>query len=177
MAETAAVKAKAPESSESVPVRREVSRRPAWPLLRDAALDRLFDDLFTDFDRGFRWPSLFRRRPALVDVPQLASMDVYETPEEVVVKAEMPGISKDEIEVTATGSTLTVKGAKKREEEVKEEDYYRCERSFGSIARTVELPGEVRAEKAVAKLTNGLLEVRLPKTEEAKAKSVKVKVD
>ena len=69
------------------------------------------------------------------------------------------------------------KGEKKKEEEVKEENYYRAERSYGSFLRTLELPRDVRADQIKASFKNGILEVRMPKTEEAKAKEIKVKVE
>jgi HSP20 family protein len=94
-----------------------------------------------------------------------------------VVTAELPGIDKDNISVNLTDHTLTIKGEKKKEEEIKEENYYRSERSYGSFLRTLELPRDVHADKVKASFKNGVLEVRLPKTEEAKAKEVKVKVD
>ena len=94
-----------------------------------------------------------------------------------MVTAELPGIDKDNISVNLTDHTLTIKGEKKKEEEIKEENYYRSERSYGSFLRTLELPRDVHADKVKASFKNGVLEVRLPKTEEAKAKEVKVKVD
>ena len=93
------------------------------------------------------------------------------------MKAELPGIDKENIEVNLTDHTLTIKGEKKKEEEVKEENYYRCERSYGSFLRSVELPKDVHADKVKASFKNGILEVRVPKTEEAKSKEIKVKVE
>jgi HSP20 family protein len=174
MAEAATKEAKAKSESAPVPVRRSST---------PAAVERdLFEDFFDDVGRGlFHLPRIFRRRawPALSDIhlPRLASVDVYETKDEVVVKAELAGIAKDDIDVTVNGSTITIKGEKKEEREVKEEDYHRSERSFGMVSRTVELPAEVRSDKASAKLSDGVLEIRIPKTEEAKARSVKVKVE
>jgi HSP20 family protein len=72
---------------------------------------------------------------------------------------------------------LTIKGEKKKEEEVKEENYYRTERVYGSFLRNLELPKDVRGDKVKASFKNGILEVRMPKTEEAKAKEIKVKVE
>jgi len=147
MAETAAKQAKSPSETETIPVKR-APRRAAVP----AILERdLFEDFFDDLGRGlFRWPSLFRRRalPAFPEMPRVASVDVYETDDEVVVEAEMPGIAKDDIEVTVNGSTITLKGEKKQEREVKKEDYYRSERSFGMVSRTIELPAEVKSDQA-----------------------------
>jgi HSP20 family protein len=164
-----------------VPIKRsvpEVARRPlmarhlpSWE--RD--IDRWFDDVrrrlhLPSFWSGERW------WPADVEV-QVPALDVYETDEEVVLKAEMPGLSKDQIEVSLTDTTLTVTGEKKKTEEVKEQNYYRSERSFGSFSRTVHLPAEVKSAAATATLKDGVLEVRLPKTDAARRKAVKVKVD
>jgi len=83
---------------------------------------------------------------------------------------------KDEIDITLDGNTLTIKGEKKKEEEIKDEDYYRCERTFGAFSRSIDLPSEVKADKVNASFKNGVLEIRLPKTEEAKKNVLKVKV-
>jgi HSP20 family protein len=72
---------------------------------------------------------------------------------------------------------LTLKGEKKKEEKVEEKDYYRCERSYGAFVRSIDLPRDVQADKVKASFKNGVLEVRLPKTEEAKTKEIKVKID
>jgi HSP20 family protein len=97
--------------------------------------------------------------------------------DDVVIKAEIPGLSKEDITVQVTDSTLTIKGEKKREEEIKETDYYSCERSFGAFTRAVALPCDVKAEQVKASFKNGVLEVRLPKTEEAKKKAITVKIE
>jgi len=105
------------------------------------------------------------------------TVDLYEEKDEIVVKAELPGIDKNNIEVNLTDHMLTIKGEKKKEEEVKEKNYYRSERSYGSFLRTLELPKDVHGDKVKASFKNGILEVRMPKTEEAKAKEIKVKVE
>jgi HSP20 family protein len=107
---------------------------------------------------------------------QMPSLDMYEEADDIVVKAELPGISKDELEVNLTGSTLTIKGEKKREEEVKKANYFRSEREYGSIYRSLDLPAEVKAEEVKATFKDGVLEIRLPKTEAAKKKAVRVTV-
>jgi HSP20 family protein len=104
-------------------------------------------------------------------------VDLFEDKNEIVIKAELPGMEKENVEVKLTDHMLTIKGEKKKEEEVKEENYYRSERSYGSFIRTLELPADVHADKVKASFKNGVLEVRLPKTEEAKTKEVKVKVE
>jgi HSP20 family protein len=108
---------------------------------------------------------------------QLPAMDVYEEKDQVVVKAELPGLSKEDLDVTLTESTLTLKGEKKKEEEVKEKNFYRSERFSGSFVRTIELPSEVKTDQTKASFKNGVLEIRLAKTEDAKRKVTKVKID
>lgn len=174
MAEAATKQAKAP--SETTP-----ARRPSWagwPALFERELDTFFDDLFDEGRGGrFRLPALLRRLPALAELPRLSPVDVYQTDDEVVVKAEMPGLAKEDIDVSLTDSRLTIKGEKKREEKIEEENYHRSERSFGMISRTIDLPCECKTEQAKAKMTNGVLEVRIPKSDEAKKnKPVKISV-
>jgi len=174
MAEAGTKQAKAP--SETAPAERP--QRTSWPARLDRELEGLFEDLFEDGGRGgFRCPALLRRRFPALDLPRLSTVDVYQTDDEVVVKAEMPGLAKEDIEVSLSDSTLTLKGEKKREEKVEDEHYTRSERSFGMISRAVELPCEVEPGRATAKMTNGVLEVHVPKTEaEKQRKSVKVAV-
>ncbi len=94
-----------------------------------------------------------------------------------MVKAEVPGIKKEDLEISILGNQLTIKGERKKEEEVKEKGYYYSERSYGALSRTVEIPKEVQADKVRATFKDGILEVRLPITEEAKRKEIKVKVE
>lgn len=149
--------------------------RPFHELTRwERDMDRMMEDFFGRRvrpwwpDRWFRTDEMEVRAPAI---------DLFEDKDDIVVKAELPGMDKDNIEVNLADSTLTIKGEKKKEEEIKEENYYRSERSYGSFIRTVELPKAVRTDKVKASFKNGILEVRVPKTEEAKAKEIKVKVD
>jgi HSP20 family protein len=142
---------------------------PAWRWERD--LDRWLDD----FRHRLPWPRLWEW-PLAGAALKLPALDVYEKGNEVVVRAELPGMTRDDIEVNLTDTTVTIKGEKRQEEEVKDEEYYRCERSFGSFARTVDLPAEVKTEGATATFKDGVLEVRLPKSAAAKPKAVKVDV-
>jgi len=103
-------------------------------------------------------------------------MDVFEQKDDVIVKAEIPGLTKEEIDISLEGNTLTIKGEKKEEEEIKEEDYYRSERTYGAFSRSIEPPVAVQTDKVNASFKNGVLEIRLPRTEEAKKSVVKVKV-
>jgi HSP20 family protein len=153
-------------------------KKPTEVLPRLGEIDRWFDRLTEDFwRRPFSNLMLGERWPLPMFAAKVPSLDVFEEKDELVVKADLPGLSKEEIEVTVTGNVVTIKGEKKKEEEVKEKDYYRRERSYGSFVRSVELPCEVKSEQIKANFKEGVLEVRMPKTEEAKKKSVSVKID
>lgn len=149
--------------------------RPFMDLTRwERDMERMFDDFLGRRMRPW-WPERWSL-PAVLEISS-PTVDLYEDKDDIVVKAELPGMDKDNIEVNLTDHTLTIKGEKKKEGEVKEENYYKSERSYGSFVRTLELPKEVHADKVKASFKNGVLEVRLPKTEEAKTKEIKVKVD
>jgi HSP20 family protein len=105
------------------------------------------------------------------------AIDVYEDKDEVKVKAEVPGMEEKDIDLSLEGNILTLRGEKKFENEVKEEDYYRVERSFGKFQRSLELPSDVDANAVKATYKNGVLEIRLPKKEEIKPKQVKIEVE
>jgi HSP20 family protein len=161
--------------------RREKERKALapWRPLADMSrwerdMEQIFDDFFTRRLRPFwderRWPW----RGTQMSVP---AVDLYEEKDQIIAKAELPGIEKDDIQVNITDHLLTIMGEKKKEEEIKEKAYYRAERSYGSFSRTVELPSEIQFDKARASFKNGVLEIRLPKSEEARKKEVKVKVE
>ena len=137
-------------------------------------MDRMFDDFFGRRLRPW-WPSIWSRGGDREFITP--TVDVYEEKDDIVVKAELPGLDKNHIEVNISDSELTLKGEKKKEEKIDEENYYRCERSYGAFLRSVELPTSVQADKVKASFKNGILEIRLPKTEEAKTKEIKVKID
>lgn len=154
-------------------------KKPAELVSRWEDTDRWFDRMFEDFWRR-PFPSLFqsdRWWPRGIMSPRMPALDIYEEKDDVVVKVELPGLSKDHIEVQVTDNILTIKGDKKKEEEIKEGNYYHSERSYGAFSRSVELPTEVKTEQVKASFKNGVLEVRLPKTEEAKKRATTVKID
>jgi HSP20 family protein len=102
-------------------------------------------------------------------------VDVRETETEVVVEAEVPGLKADELDVSVSNGTLTIRGERKSEREEKEGDYHMTERSHGSFSRVVSLPAAVKADGAAAKHENGIVTITLPKTEHAKPKKIEVK--
>ena len=138
--------------------------RSAHDLWRE--MDNLFDRFFGDM----RWPERSTGR-------QFApALDVSENDDEFVVKAELPGIDPKEVDINLTGNLLTIKGEKKDEKESKGENFHRIERSYGSFSRSFQLPCEVQEDKVEANYKNGVLDLRLPKAENAKRKSVKIEV-
>jgi HSP20 family protein len=104
------------------------------------------------------------------------AVDVYDSKDNVVVKAEIPGMNKDDIEVTVQGDTLVIKGEKKYEHDEKKNDHIRSERFYGAFHRGISLGSEVEADKVKAEYKNGVLQLTLPKKEGHKPKQIKVDV-
>ena len=106
----------------------------------------------------------------------LPAVDLYEEGDAVVVKAELPGITKDDLSVTLQEDTLTISGTRKSEKEDKEEHYLVREGTYGQFHRVLRIPHEVKADKVRATFNNGILEVTLPKAEAAKVRDIKIDV-
>jgi len=104
------------------------------------------------------------------------AVDIFETADSIVMKAELPGVSRANIDIQVRDNTLTLKGERKFEREVKEENYLRIERSYGAFQRAFSLPTVVQQDKIKAVFRDGVLEVTMPKAEEAKPKQVKIEV-
>ncbi|KRT66044.1 MAG: Heat shock protein Hsp20 [Candidatus Dadabacteria bacterium CSP1-2] len=104
------------------------------------------------------------------------AVDIYETNDSFVVSADLPGLNKDEIQIDLKDNTLTLKGEKKFEEKVSKDNYIRVERAYGSFVRSFTLPQNVDPEKIKAKYKEGVLEITIPKKEEAKPKQIKVEL-
>jgi HSP20 family protein len=141
---------------------------------------RPFSELSTlrrEMDR--LWDSFFGERPfpRIREREWAPSLDVSETKDNFVVKAEVPGMDAKDIDISLTGDILTIKGEKRQEREEKEEDYHLVERSYGGFSRSVRLPAEVESGKIKASYKHGILKVTLPKSEKVKAKEVKIKVE
>ena len=126
------------------------------------AMDRLFEDSVVR--PGRVWPELERAELAL---------DVYQTDSDVVIKATLPGVKPEEVDISITGDTLTIKGEHEEEQEVKEENYLHRERRYGAFNRSILVPVQVKADKAEAVFENGVLTLTLPKAEEVKQIKVK----
>lgn len=104
----------------------------------------------------------------------MPAVDVFEKDDKFVVKAELPGMKENDIDVSIVGDILYIKGERKTETEVKDEDYYRCERSYGTFYRSIPIPSNVDANKIEASFDDGILEVTLPKSVKAKPKKIAV---
>jgi HSP20 family protein len=141
-------------------------------------------DPFAEMAEMHRWSDhavgdLFGRTPAGVAAVESVwspLVDIHETKEHFLVKAELPGLKQEEIEVSIMDDTLTLKGERKRETEVNENEYHRIERSYGTFQRSIVLPAGVDASAVKASYKDGVLEIQLPKKEEAKPKAIKVEV-
>ena len=129
-------------------------------------MDRLFDDFFST------------RRPwrDLAEMAWEPAVEMYETEKDVVVKAEMPNIDPKNVDITVTNDSITLKGETKHEEEHRDRNYYRRELRYGAFSRTLPLGTEVTAAEAKATYKDGVLEVKIPKSERVKPTSVKVQI-
>ena len=104
------------------------------------------------------------------------AVDITEHDDQFVVKVELPGVNKDDVKITLENNILTIRGEKKQEKETKKENYHRVERSYGSFQRSFTLPTTVKNDKIDAVYRDGILQIALPKAEEAKPKQIEVKV-
>jgi HSP20 family protein len=136
-------------------------------------MERMFEDIF---QRRFFAPSWMPRLrfPDFTDVS--TSVDMFEEGDNLIIKAEIPGMKKDEISIDFAGDVVTISGEKKSEERTERKDYYRVERSFGSFSRKLHLPVEIQIDKTHATFKDGVLEIRMPKSEAEKQKVRKITV-
>ena len=139
-------------------------RRAYWPALglRDE-MDRIFDTFFGQTEED--WGTL--AGPLL---------DIAETEEAVMVKAELPGVAQGDLDVSITGNVLTIKGEKKHEAEENGKTYHRVERRYGTFHRSLQLGQQIDTAKVKAEFKDGVLKLTLPKAEEAKPKKLKIDV-
>jgi len=153
----------------------ETDFRPTtWTLSPFEEMDRWFETMLPR-----RWGrGLLAERPSLLTQPfngRTPHVDVIDRENDILVRAEIPGVAKEDLEVSMTDNTVTIKGSSRKEAEEKDGDYYRCEITHGAFSRTLALPGEVNTKATVAKLEDGILEITLPKVEKAKRQTIEVK--
>jgi HSP20 family protein len=134
-----------------------------------------FDRLFGEPARPFlRWPS--RRRRAISEVGWYPEIDVFEKDNRLVTKIDLPGMKKEDVKVEVTDGQLVISGERKSEAEEKGEQFYRCEREYGSFCRSVPLPEGAKIEDVKATFTDGVLEVSMPLPARPEAKIRKVEI-
>jgi HSP20 family protein len=141
-----------------------------WDPLRDMvslreAMDKLFEESFV---RPRSWL-------APVEGVGTLALDVFEDADEVTVRASIPGVKPEDIDISLTGDTLTIRGETSEEKEEKKGDYHLRERRYGAFQRSLNLPTRISADKAKAEFEHGVLTLTLPKVEEVKPKSIKIK--
>lgn len=129
--------------------------------------DRFFEQMLTGW---FRAPGRFVDEDFMYP-----KIDVSEGPKNIRIKAEIPGVDADDIDVSLDGRTLTIKGEKKQENKEENENFHRIERSYGFFNRCIDLPSEVDPEKVDAKFKNGILKLKLKKTKESQPARIEVK--
>jgi HSP20 family protein len=135
----------------------------------DTEIDRFFNNALSIFDLP-----LYGYRPLFMERQFLAPMEVFDSDGHTVVRLELPGMTMEDIDISVSDGLLTIKGEKKAEKEIKEEDRYCSERTYGSFRRTLSVPHDLDESKIHATYDNGVLELLLPKTEEKKGRKVKV---
>ncbi len=142
--------------------------RPLWdtrfPSLRDE-MDKMFEEFFEKV-----------RFPSAREHSWTPALDVYDTKKEVIVTVDVPGVDPKDVAVSIMEGSLTIKGERKKEADLKDEELYRAEREFGAFQRMVQLPAEVSPDKAKASYTNGVLKIVIPKAQKSAPKEVKVDI-
>ncbi|MCX6809955.1 MAG: Hsp20 family protein [Candidatus Berkelbacteria bacterium] len=122
-------------------------------------------------DRFFEEPSLMSKNPVVFH----PTIGIRETDKELIIEADLPGVEEKDIELEVENDKIIIRGERKLKEEIKKENYYHLESSFGSFSRIIGLPNYVNADRADAKMENGILEIKLPKVEEKKSKKIPIK--
>ncbi len=128
-------------------------------------MNHIFDDFFSPTLKGDQEASLWNWKPVV---------DVYDNDDNIVIKAELPGVDKENIDIDVTGRFLTLKGERSVENEVKEEKYHRKERAYGKFERVFTLPAEVDSEKIEADYKDGVLTINIPKPEKEKPRQITI---
>jgi HSP20 family protein len=172
-----AIEVKPEETTAAAPAKRDEHALRRW----DPAemLAQMQEDMARFWSQAWpRTPLPLRRAfgTAQTPTPWAPRVDVYHQNGDLMVKAELPGIKKEDIEITLDAGDLVIRGERKEESEVKEGDYYRMERSYGTFYRRLPLPGEVKPEQVQASFADGVLTVRLPQVAAAQPETKKVPI-
>lgn len=154
---------------ENVPVKREQASRMLSPF---EEMDRMFEGFFPRrWMHPFHWEMPHLHEMAELKMPRI---DIIDRDTEIVIRAELPGVAKEDVDLSITDNNVTIKATTSHEEKEEKGNYYRCEISRGSFSRTVALPGNIDADKAKASFNEGILELTMPKQEKSHRKSVTV---
>ncbi len=130
-----------------------------------SAMDRLFEDSFVS---PMGWRTISGGESVM------PAIDVHETADDLVVTAVLPGVKPEDVEITMTGQTLTLRGELKADDEVERDQYLYRERRYGSFSRSLQLPVRVEGDQAEATFTDGILRLRIPKAEEVKPRQIRI---
>jgi HSP20 family protein len=131
-----------------------------------SAMDRLFEDSFVS---PLTWRTIAGNGEGITP-----PLDVHETPDEIVVTAALPGMKADDLDMTITGQTLSLRGEVKADEKVQRDQYLHRERRYGAFSRSLQLPVRVEGDKADASFADGVLTLRIPKAEEVKPRQIRI---
>jgi HSP20 family protein len=143
-------------------------------VMHPRAFDDVLDDMSRFFGTGFPFP--FGRFPRRAALPTMPRMDVAKKDHALIVTAELPGVKKEDLNVDLQDGALVIRGESHADEQVKEEDYIRTERSYGSFYRRLPLPFEAKADQIQASFTDGVLEVRIPQPDGSNSEATRIPV-
>lgn len=149
-----------------------VQKETMQPVSPFSEMERYFNEFLRNPFSMLSHPTMLAGMPKVTEMSP--SVDIFEEGEEVVVKAEIPGVKKEDLDVTITENSLTISGEKKKEEKIDKKDFHRIERSYGSFCRSFRLPENVNSGKAKAVFNDGVLEVRMPRTQKIKQKKIEI---
>jgi HSP20 family protein len=154
---------------------RNLTNRGDWGISPFRAFQRMADQMdrmFEDFGLGRRWPSPWRESGIAAWTP---SIDVFQKGNELTIKADLPGLKREDVTVDITEDAVTIQGERKHEHEEEREGYYRSERNYGSFYRVVPLPQGAITEQAKATFKDGVLEVTVPAPPESKGRRLEIR--
>lgn len=132
------------------------------------------DGIQNEMNRMFDWFFGRDAGESLVDSAWAPAVDIFQDTDSYHVHVDLPGMKRDEIDITMSGDTLTISGEKKRETKQEDDSFFRVERSYGKFSRSMRLPSSVEADKISAKYQDGVLQIAIPKAEKARPKQIRV---
>jgi len=145
-----------------------------WEPREVRQLRNIFDDFF---DFGFLPQNRNLKNKWLEGGDWSPLVDIIDEKDRIIAKAELPGVNKEDIKITFSDNTLSIRGERKEEKDTKKENYYCCERVHGSYSRTIALPVDIDRERIKSSFKNGVLEIVLPKAKESRPKEIEIKLD